>query len=409
MTPPSPDAPANPEPTKPPESSGPQARTPDAAQLAHESRATPRPSPGPSASGSRSRSASCSWRRCACSRAAGSGTGTSRARPRSRSSSPTTTRPRSRSPTSCPVPAPSWTRSGSGSRSRSRAAMCPRRPCCCATVRSAARPGSTSWSRSSPSPRTAASRSSWSSTAGSCRWAPTRAHPTRWPLRRRARVEVTVSLRADEPASSRDAPDGQVQAINTAQVLAEGPDGGAWADGMTVGAYGSLRAEDPAPATVAAGPGRPGHRSRLAPVVHVPVVRVRGGRDRRLPRPDPPREARDRDGGRPPGRAARVGTHPRRARSPASSRTDRRGGGGRPPRRAVGTARVGTARRRPALIARRTGGVPVARRARPRGPAGRTVPVAEPGTTNGPPAPRSRRAVRVAAGTGGYRSLRPAR
>lgn len=62
------------------------------------------------------------------------------------------------------------------------------------------------------------------------------------------RVEVTVSLRVDEPASSREAPDGQVQAINTAQVLAEGPDGGAWADGMTVGAYGSLRAEDPAPA-----------------------------------------------------------------------------------------------------------------------------------------------------------------
>jgi cytochrome oxidase assembly protein ShyY1 len=62
-------------------------------------------------------------------------------------------------------------------------------------------------------------------------------------------VEVTVSLRADEPASGREAPAGQVQAINTAQVLAEGPDGGAWADGSTVGAYGSLRAEDPAPAT----------------------------------------------------------------------------------------------------------------------------------------------------------------
>jgi cytochrome oxidase assembly protein ShyY1 len=60
-------------------------------------------------------------------------------------------------------------------------------------------------------------------------------------------VEVTVSLRADEPASRRDAPAGQVQAINTAQVLAEGPDGAAWAEGATVGAYGSLRAEDPAP------------------------------------------------------------------------------------------------------------------------------------------------------------------
>lgn len=62
-------------------------------------------------------------------------------------------------------------------------------------------------------------------------------------------VEVTVSLRADEPASKRDAPAGQVQAINTAQVLAEGPDGAAWAEGATVGAYGSLRAEDPAPET----------------------------------------------------------------------------------------------------------------------------------------------------------------
>ena len=62
-------------------------------------------------------------------------------------------------------------------------------------------------------------------------------------------VEVTVSLRADEPPSGRDAPAGQVQAINTAQVLAEGPDGGAWAEGATVGAYGSLRAEEPAPAT----------------------------------------------------------------------------------------------------------------------------------------------------------------
>lgn len=62
-------------------------------------------------------------------------------------------------------------------------------------------------------------------------------------------VTVTARLRADEPASSRGAPAGQVQAISTAQVLAAGPDGAAWADGRTVGAYGALAAEEPAPAT----------------------------------------------------------------------------------------------------------------------------------------------------------------
>ncbi|MBO0608314.1 SURF1 family cytochrome oxidase biogenesis protein [Myceligenerans salitolerans] len=62
-------------------------------------------------------------------------------------------------------------------------------------------------------------------------------------------VEVTASLRLDEPPSSRGAPQGQVQAISTGQVLAAGPDGAAWADGRTVGAYGALRAEEPRPAT----------------------------------------------------------------------------------------------------------------------------------------------------------------
>ncbi|WP_083649062.1 SURF1 family protein [Cellulosimicrobium sp. CUA-896] len=61
-------------------------------------------------------------------------------------------------------------------------------------------------------------------------------------------VEATLTLRADEPASGRGAPDGQVQAISTDQVLAAGPDGGGWAQGRTVGAYGQLRSEDPAPA-----------------------------------------------------------------------------------------------------------------------------------------------------------------
>jgi len=60
-------------------------------------------------------------------------------------------------------------------------------------------------------------------------------------------VEVVLTMRADEPASDRGTPAGQVQAINTEQVLAAGRDGAAWADGRTLGAYGQLRTEDPAP------------------------------------------------------------------------------------------------------------------------------------------------------------------
>ncbi|WP_231581823.1 hypothetical protein [Cellulosimicrobium funkei] len=54
-----------------------------------------------------------------------------------------------------------------------------------------------------------------------------------------------MTLRGDEPPSGRDAPEGQVQAISTDQVLTAGPDGAAWADGRTVGAYGQLRTEVP--------------------------------------------------------------------------------------------------------------------------------------------------------------------
>ena len=61
-------------------------------------------------------------------------------------------------------------------------------------------------------------------------------------------VTITVRLRADEPPSSRGAPTGQVQAINVGQVLAAGPDGGAWAEGLAYDGYGALAAEDPAPA-----------------------------------------------------------------------------------------------------------------------------------------------------------------
>lgn len=62
-------------------------------------------------------------------------------------------------------------------------------------------------------------------------------------------VDVTMTMRPDEPASSRGTPSGQVQAISTDQVLAAGADGAAWADGATVGGYGQLRSEDPAAAT----------------------------------------------------------------------------------------------------------------------------------------------------------------
>ncbi|WP_245643474.1 SURF1 family cytochrome oxidase biogenesis protein [Sanguibacter suarezii] len=78
------------------------------------------------------------------------------------------------------------------------------------------------------------------------------AEPDSVPAPPAGEVEVVVRLRADEPAATNGAPDGQVQAINTAQVLAAGPDGGAWAQGRTVGAYGALASETPAPAQAVA-------------------------------------------------------------------------------------------------------------------------------------------------------------
>lgn len=59
-------------------------------------------------------------------------------------------------------------------------------------------------------------------------------------------VTVTVKLRESEPASTRSAPAGQVQAIAVGQVLAESDLAGA----PTFEAYGGLTAESPAPATV---------------------------------------------------------------------------------------------------------------------------------------------------------------
>jgi cytochrome oxidase assembly protein ShyY1 len=57
-------------------------------------------------------------------------------------------------------------------------------------------------------------------------------------------VTVTVHLRADEPASARSAPAGQVQAIHVEQVLAAGGLDGA----ASFGGYGAAVVEDPAAA-----------------------------------------------------------------------------------------------------------------------------------------------------------------
>jgi cytochrome oxidase assembly protein ShyY1 len=70
-------------------------------------------------------------------------------------------------------------------------------------------------------------------------------------------VAVTVTLRADEPASDHDANQSTVAAVNTDQVLASGADGAGWAEGATIGAYGQLRSEDPAVAVMPAPLPRP--------------------------------------------------------------------------------------------------------------------------------------------------------
>ncbi|GGI06768.1 SURF1 family cytochrome oxidase biogenesis protein [Isoptericola cucumis] len=76
------------------------------------------------------------------------------------------------------------------------------------------------------------------------------ASPSSVPAPPEGEVEVVMTMRADEPSSGRGAPAGQVQAINTDQVLAAGADGAAWADGATAVAYGQVRTEDPAPGQV---------------------------------------------------------------------------------------------------------------------------------------------------------------
>ncbi len=151
-------------------------------------------------------------------------------------------------------------------------------------------------------------------------------------------VTVVASLRADEPASSRGSPPGQVQAISTAQVLAAGPDGAAWAERphrrrvrrAAVGGAGSRDA--------ARRPAQAGHRPRLAPVVRVPVVHLRDRRDRRVHPAVAPRARRaarrERIGGRPAaglGRGVRRRRHTRAHAGPRSP-SDRGGRGRRPHR-----------------------------------------------------------------------------
>ncbi|PJI95258.1 SURF1 family protein [Luteimicrobium subarcticum] len=58
-------------------------------------------------------------------------------------------------------------------------------------------------------------------------------------------LTLTARLRPDEPVTTRTAPPGQVQAISTPMVLAQGADGAAWADGRTTDAYLVADSEDP--------------------------------------------------------------------------------------------------------------------------------------------------------------------
>ncbi|MCL3861950.1 SURF1 family protein [Actinotalea sp. K2] len=60
-------------------------------------------------------------------------------------------------------------------------------------------------------------------------------------------VELVVRLRPDEPASRRDAPAGQVQAISAQQVRAAVPEEVRWPVGSTLGTYGMLVTEDGSP------------------------------------------------------------------------------------------------------------------------------------------------------------------
>ena len=113
-------------------------------------------------------------------------------------------------------------------------------------------------------------------------------------------ITLTARLRHDEPASNRNAPAGQVQAISAEQVLAAG---GVEGDDLR-----GVRRDDRGGPVGRPGPrhaGRAEHRPRVAPVVRVPVVDVRARRPRRVQPGRPPRAA---------GRACRAG---RRGTRPA--------------------------------------------------------------------------------------------
>lgn len=61
-------------------------------------------------------------------------------------------------------------------------------------------------------------------------------------------ITLTARLQPDEAKSTRGAPAGQTQAINTGQVLQEGENGAEWASGQTTSVYLALLEESPEPA-----------------------------------------------------------------------------------------------------------------------------------------------------------------
>lgn len=75
-------------------------------------------------------------------------------------------------------------------------------------------------------------------------WVPTQdgAGPASVPGTPEGTTQVVVRLRADEPASRRDAPEGQVQAISVAQVREASA--ASWDAADTIGGYGALVTED---------------------------------------------------------------------------------------------------------------------------------------------------------------------
>lgn len=73
------------------------------------------------------------------------------------------------------------------------------------------------------------------------------AEPESVPAPPEGTITLTARLQPDEAASTRGAPAGQTQAINTSQVLQEGANGAEWASGNTTNVYLALLEENPRP------------------------------------------------------------------------------------------------------------------------------------------------------------------